>query len=245
MGISINMLDVTFSFKHDCYYCDLSREFPDATMLVCCNNQRDIIEFISDSPQTGEKAVKKLRETGTEAERSEKGNRFVVVTDRCLCSFGDDKETPLPPDMDVLMVSPRIFNNGWEQRRMLGFNNGHVRAIMKTLQERFPTKILSKRPVSGGLFGELVSPSSNQLFGHMTQKQIDALTLACKEGYYISPRKVTTEQLAKRSGTTRATYEEHLRKAENKVIKVLFDYMAAGPGGRALASGHKARSGVS
>ncbi len=242
MGPSITMLDVTFSFKHDCYYCDLSREFPDATLLVCCNYERDIIELISDSPITGEKAIKKLKETGTEAERSEKGNRVVVVTNKCLCTFCGVKEEPLPPDLEILMVSPRIFINGWEQRRILGFNNAHVRTIMNILQEKFPTKILSKKPVTGGLFGELMSPSSNQLFGRMTQKQIEALTLACKEGYYTSPRTVTTEELAKRFGTSRPTFEEHLRKAENKVIQVLFEYMGTTPAGRALTGGYRPRS---
>lgn len=237
------MLDVTFSFRHDCFYCEFSKEFPEATLLVVCNDERDIIEFISPSPRTIEAAIERLGETGTEAERSEKGNRIVVVTDRCLCNFRGKDETPLPEDVSVLQISPRVFSNGWEQRRLLGFNNSHVRSIMESLQERFPTKIISKKPVSGGLFSELVSPSSNQLFGGMTERQREAVLLACRVGYYTSPRKVTTEQLAKRFGTTRATYEEHLRKAENKLLKVLFQYMD--PDGRAALHGKTNRTGES
>ncbi len=220
------MLDVTFSFKHDCFYCDFSREFPETTLLVMCNNERDIIELLSPSEKALEAAAKKLGEKCTEAERSEKGNRIVVVTDRCLCDLHHrEGETPLPTDMNVLQVSPRVFSNGWEQRRLLGFNNKHIRQMMEFLQGRYPTKIISKKPVSGGLFGELVSPTSNQLFGGMTDKQREAVLLACREGYYTSPRMVTTDQLARRFGTTRPTYEEHLRKAENKLLKVLSPYM--------------------
>ncbi len=219
------MLDVTFSFKHDCFYCEFSREFPDTTLLVVCNNQRDIIELLSPSQKTLEAAAKRLGENCEEAERSESGNRIVVVTDRCLCDLHHDEETPLPTDMTLLQVSPRVYSNGWEQRRLLGFNNKHIREMMQFLQAKFPTKVISKKPVSGGLFGELVSPTSNQLFGDMTDKQREAVLLACREGYYTSPRKVTTEQLSKRYGTTRATYEEHLRKAENKLLKVLSPFM--------------------
>ncbi len=229
------MLDVTFSFKHDCFYCDFSKEFPDTTLLVVCNNERDIIELLSPSQKTLEAAAKRLGEKCKEAERSEKGNRIVVVTDRCLCDLHHDDETPLPTDMTVLQVSPRVYNNGWEQRRLLGFNNRHIREMMEFLQGKFPTKIISKKPVSGGLFGELVSPTSNQLFGGMTDKQREAVLLACKEGYYTSPRKVTTEQLARRYGTTRATYEEHLRKAENKLLRVLSPYME--PQGKSALKG--------
>jgi hypothetical protein len=218
------MFDVTFSFKHDCFYCTLSKEFPDATMIVCCNGERDILEFVSDSQKSVESAIKKLHKAGTEVERSDKGNRVVVVTDRCMCS-SCEAETPVPTDLGILQLSPRVFSNGWEQRRILGFNTGHVRSIMNNLQEKFPTKLIAKRPVHGGLMSELFSPTSNELFGEMTGKQTEALLLAFREGYYRSPRNVTTAGLAKRFGTSRPTYEEHLRKAENKMIKTVCSYM--------------------
>jgi len=234
------IFDVTFSFKHDCFYCTLSKEFPDATMIVCCNGERDILEFVSDSEKSVETAIKKLRKAGTEVERSDKGNRVVVVTDRCMCSFCE-AETPVPVDAGILQLSPRVFSNGWEQRRILGFNTGHVRSIMSTLQESFPTKLIAKRPVQGGLMSELFSPTSNELFGEMTDKQTEALMLAFREGYYRSPRDITTAKLAKKFGTSRPTYEEHLRKAENKMIKTVCNYMdldATRSAGRLTYGGH-------
>jgi predicted DNA binding protein len=219
------VLDVTFSFKHDCFYCSLSKEFPDATMIVCCNGQRDILEFVSASERSVETAIKKLHKAGTEVDRSEKGNRVVVVTDRCMCDLCE-AETPVHADLGILQLSPRVYNNGWEQRRIIGFDASHVRSIMRDLQENFPTKLIAKRPVQGGLMSELFMPSSNELFGEMTGKQMEALMLAFKEGYYRSPRKVTTEQLAKKFGTSRPTYEEHLRKAENKMIKTVCSYLS-------------------
>lgn len=236
------MLDVTFSFKHDCFYCNLSRDVPEATILVCCNDKRDIIELVSSSPKAVDDAISRLLQAGTEIERSEKGNRVVVITDKCLCNLCSDTETQLHMDLGVLLVSPRVFNNGWEQRRVIGFDNGHVRSIMESLQGKFPIKILSKRPVKGGLFGELFSPSSNQLFGSMTQRQMEAILLACREGYYVSPRRVTTARLAKAFGTSRPTYEEHLRKAENKLIRVLCDYIVVDTidtACRAVCGGHR------
>lgn len=219
------MFDVTFSFKHDCFYCNLSRDFPDATMIVACNDQRDILEFISPSERSIQNAIRRLRGAGTEVERSEKGNRVVIVTDKCLCSLCSETETPIPADLGVLLVSPRVFVNGWEQRRILGFNNDHIREIMTSLQANFPTKLISKKPVQGGLAGELFSPTSNELFGDMTQRQIDAITHAARNGYYSTPRKTTTEALAKSFGTSRATFEEHLRKAENKLMKIVSGYI--------------------
>jgi predicted DNA binding protein len=219
------MFDVTFSFKHDCFYCNLSKEFPDATMIVCCNDKKDILEFVSSSERSVETAIKKLRNAGTEIERSDKGNRVVVVTDRCMCDLCVN-ETSIPADLGLLLLSPRVYSNGWEQRRILGFNNDHVRTIMKSLQENFPTKLIARKPVQGGLMSELFSPTSNELFGDMTDRQTEAMMLAFREGYYRSPRKVTTAKLARKFGTSRPTYEEHLRKAENKMIQTICGYMS-------------------
>ncbi|MGQ9588099.1 MAG: helix-turn-helix domain-containing protein [Thermoplasmata archaeon] len=219
------VLDVTFAFRHKCFYSDLSEEFPEGSLLVCCNDRRDIVEFVSSSSESIDSVIEKFRWATIEAVKSEDGNRVNIITDRCLCHMDEDEGLHVHYDLGVLQISERVFNNGWEHRRIVGFSNKHVQAIMEWMQARFPTKILSKRPLRGGMFAEIRGPSSRQLFGQMTERQMFAIQLACREGYYRTPRKVTTATLAKRFGTSRATYEEHLRKAENKLIRLLCDYM--------------------
>src|SRR2546428_13707282 len=73
-----------------------------------------------------------------------------------------------------------------------------------------------------------VVPSSvwvNSLFAELTGKQVDAVLKAHRYGYYPSPRQITTESIAKGSGLSRSTYEEHLRKAENRIMGALIPYM--------------------
>ena len=52
----------------------------------------------------------------------------------------------------------------------------------------------------------------------ITDKQKAALETAVAHGYYHYPRKTTVEELAKISGISRSTFQEHLRKAEAKLI---------------------------
>jgi|ETN02SMinimDraft_4_1059925.scaffolds.fasta_scaffold501587_1 predicted DNA binding protein len=52
----------------------------------------------------------------------------------------------------------------------------------------------------------------------ITQKQFEALHTALKHKYYSWPRKVTLEDLAQRSDTTRRAFQENLRKAEAKLF---------------------------
>lgn len=59
-------------------------------------------------------------------------------------------------------------------------------------------------------------------------------------GYYAQPRAATTEELAKGMGVSRTTFEEHLRKAESRVIPRLGALIEAHPG---LAEAAKAQRG--
>ena len=60
----------------------------------------------------------------------------------------------------------------------------------------------------------------------LSKKQKDALSVAVKEGYYGFPRKKELNDLAKLSKVSFSTFREHLRKAENKIIPLMYkDYI--------------------
>lgn len=58
----------------------------------------------------------------------------------------------------------------------------------------------------------------DQLFEELTERQLAALRLALEHGYYEQPRQTSLRELAEQTSVARSTYEEHLRKAENKLL---------------------------
>ena len=61
--------------------------------------------------------------------------------------------------------------------------------------------------------------SSEYLLDCLTPRQQDAILLAKNLGYYEWPRKINAGQIAQHMNISKSTYIEHLRKAENALIK--------------------------
>ena len=56
------------------------------------------------------------------------------------------------------------------------------------------------------------------VMAHLTEKQKQAIETAYRAGYYEYPKRTDLRQLAKRAGISLTTFQEHLKKAENKLI---------------------------
>jgi len=85
-------------------------------------------------------------------------------------------------------------------------------------------EILRKVPFDGFIAGSLTL-TADALFSDLTEKQMDALMSAHSNGYYRLPRKLPLTMIAKRKRVARTTFEEHLRKAENKIVNGLVPYL--------------------
>jgi predicted DNA binding protein len=55
----------------------------------------------------------------------------------------------------------------------------------------------------------------------LTDKQYNAFKLASEQGYYEFPRKTNLHKLAELAKISRPTFEEHLRKAEIKLLRFM------------------------
>ena len=57
----------------------------------------------------------------------------------------------------------------------------------------------------------------------LSRSQKKAIELAYLNGYYSYPRKITLEKMAKLAGIGTSTFQEHLRKAELKLLPVIVE----------------------
>jgi predicted DNA binding protein len=60
-----------------------------------------------------------------------------------------------------------------------------------------------------------------EIMPELTDKQYNAFKLASEQGYYEFPRKTNLHKLAKLAKVSRPTFEEHLRKAEIRLLRFM------------------------
>lgn len=88
---------------------------------------------------------------------------------------------------------------------IITFNREDLKTIIEGLRELGSVRLEQLKP-----FGD---PSSS-----LSTRQAEVLELAFEAGYYDWPRPTDAETLANKLGISHATFLEHLRKAEKKII---------------------------
>jgi predicted DNA binding protein len=122
-------------------------------------------------------------------------------------------------------VPPTVLMGGWEHYRLVGFDDSDLKGLLKDLDKIGKTEVLRKKPLSQNVTDDNFLLSLSSLFGQLTEKQLKALLSAIESGYYEIPKKVTADELARKHGQPRSTLEEHIRKAESKVVMAMAPYM--------------------
>lgn len=111
-----------------------------------------------------------------------------------------------------------LATDGWEYWEVASLDRTSLNKIVKTAAKHYHGKLISLKKE------EIKSIASLEFAPNLTEKQSEALQISYKEGYYKYPRKLTIPQLANLTQKSYSTFQEHLRKAENKLIEHFLKY---------------------
>lgn len=96
--------------------------------------------------------------------------------------------------------------------------------VIEAFLDEYPdAMVLAKREKNG--ISPRFSDSGIQevLHTHLTDRQRNILQMAFEAGYYDWPRECTAEDIAAEFNITSATFSEHIRVAERKLLTILFN----------------------
>ena len=97
-----------------------------------------------------------------------------------------------------------------------------VRKVVERIEESYPTiEVVTRRQVS--VTGESLRGLGRVLSEELTDRQRTALEAAYFAGFFEWPREKSAQAVADSLGVADATFHQHVRLAENKVLGALFE----------------------
>ena len=117
-------------------------------------------------------------------------------------------------DPALFFVNPVFTEKGHEYWELGSWERERLIKFYKNVQKFTKITLLK-------LQNEIPQLFLHQALPKLTPKQKEAFILARDLGYYNHPRKISVEQIAKRNNLSRSTFQEHLRKAESKIMEVV------------------------
>ncbi|NKE36667.1 XRE family transcriptional regulator [Natronococcus sp. JC468] len=212
----MSLYEASFRVKHECPYREISERHPDLTIREWYLSDCQVLEITSSETPTDE-LLEEIDSLGTILHRSVDDSGLHVVTQSCLCSL-EGSIIDRFEEYNCLYQPPTIHRQGWEHYSVIAFDEDDVRALIRDLESDRDIDVLSKTAIEEQQIPHSMLAPVDQLFEDLTERQLAALRLALESGYYEQPRKTSLRDLAERTSVARSTYEEHLRKAENKLL---------------------------
>lgn len=222
----MTLFEVVLKATYDSYFHDMTRRFPSLKMFIWCNKEHDVIEVIVKNEEDYPLVMEQMRkcEILGIVEESSDDQRFYLMVHKCNCMMENTMAKHIGT-LDLLHVFPVILEKGWQYHRIIAFRHEDFEDLLHRLEKSgWILKILRKVPFNGFIASSLTL-TADALFSALTEKQINALLTAHKNGYYMLPRKADVQTIAAKEQVPRTTFQEHLKKAENKLLGALVPYM--------------------
>lgn len=218
----MSLWEISFRTQYDYPFIEMSGRHPGVPISMWCIWDRELLQVPTQDKGVLEAIEREIGEVGRVVDKWVEAQDARIFLLHCTCG-GLDSPWNVWEAHQCTEAPPAVFRDGWGYFRVISFDEDSTRGLFRDLMQRGPTELLRKRelPLS-------VLPSSiwvNSLFSELTGRQLEAILKAHRYGYYVSPRQVKTENVAHSLGLSRSTYEEHLRKAENRIMDALMPYL--------------------
>ncbi len=210
------LYEASLRVKHECPYRSISERHPDLRIREWPLSDCQVLEITSEQTPT-DRLLEDTNQLGTILHESVDESGYHVVTRSCLCSL-EQSIFDRFEDHNCLYQSPTIYRQGWEHYTVIAFDETDIQALLGDLRADRDIELLSKISIEEKQIPHSMLTPVDRLFDDLTDRQLAALELALESGYYKQPRQTSLREIASWTVVSKSTYEEHLRKAENKLL---------------------------
>lgn len=210
-----------FKIKHDDWilektvkYNIIARGIPLNSYIQKSKHFHTGMVFLYGSEKDKEKFIKSVKKDKRVQKCEVKGNQlFVLIEGKDSIAEAFEKS--------LFFIQPVLMKEGFEYWELGSWERKLLIAFYDRVTKIAKVEILKLKRESPAVFIQHAVPK-------LTGKQRGALELALESGYYNYPRKLSVQDLAGKAKTPRTTFQEHLRKAEQKMMTLFVEPIKAG-----------------
>ena len=174
---------------------------------------------ISGSDEEKHKFVLELKKD-VRVKRVEQHHDFILVHAQHNESREARAEIKIFYNPQYVRVKPvHVSSDGWEYWEIACLDRNELNKLVKSAIKYYHGELFSLKKEK-----IIKAITSLETTPHLTSKQLEALKTAFQEEYYTYPRTLTIPQLAKITKKSYSTFQEHLRKAESKIVEYFLKY---------------------
>ncbi len=126
-------------------------------------------------------------------------------------------------DGTVFFLKPIIVKNGFEYWEVASWDKKYINTLFQRVKK------VGRKTATIELL-ELKNKKISAFFSlahtDLTPKQLEYLKVACNNGYYDFPRRVSLKQLADKIGESRTTLQDRIRRAEKAIMPAVVEEIA-------------------
>ncbi|MFW5905278.1 MAG: helix-turn-helix domain-containing protein [archaeon] len=193
----------------------------DAVLELYCNDHSDLLFVSGADPET---MLARIADRIPVQDSVIGGGQLVVITKRCLKSQDRPTLERYLTKTDSLMLPPIRYEDGRKIGRILALDPGNLTELYADLAADFAVTVESKREVTG-LQETQTFVSMADALPTLTARQRQVFLRAHRDGYYEIPRETTLSDISAEIDIGRRTTEEHLRRAERKLVDAIIEFL--------------------
>lgn len=224
------MFEVSFKIQHDCPYTRFSMKHPEVRLVEWCNNHIHVMEVDCPDIETFSRIEPDLNELlfwkgGKVLKKNFLDRNLQLIVKTCRCGKISPNIGDVVERNSFLMMQPETYHGGWEEYRVVGFRENDYKKMFQELSKLGPVEVTQKKVIAEKSLRDAFVISMASVFSDLTEKQVGSLLTALEYGYYQIPKRMTTQEIAQKHHVPRTTFDEHLRKAESKVLRAIAPYV--------------------
>lgn len=213
------MHEAVFRIDHESVYADATARV-DASIDMWCGGHADLLHVTGEDRYAARDVID--AEVGI-TEWIDRGEESLAVTDGCLLHFQEGLLEEYLQRHNCLTFYPTSYDDGAILTRVISLTPENLTEMYRDVKNGFTIEVEAKREINSVEDAPLVVFDAE--LPTFSERQRQVLALAHERGYYEIPKGVTTEELAADLDVSRRTLEEHLRRAEQKLVESFLTFM--------------------